>query len=236
MTEVEWLACEDPHRLLEFLGSKVSERKRRLLAVACCRRIWHLLQDEWARRAVDLADLFADDRVGQKELDQACAKAWQLAAQNIVLDVGEDDGSLFGAGIVDPAYAAAALAAESAPGNVFVNAASAAARVAVATAEAASKEDAYAVEFRCQAALIRDIFGDPFRPVQSDPLWLEGYGGLIPQLARAIYEERRFEAMPSMAGALRDVGCANEEILAHCYSPTAHVRGCWLLDEILGRR
>jgi hypothetical protein len=236
VTEVEWLACEDPHRMLDFLGSRVSKRKRRLLAVACCRRICHLLEDEWTRRAVETAELFADDLAGKKELDQACAKAWNLAAQNIVVDVGEDDGSLFAAGRVNPAYAAAALAAEKVPGNVFVNTALAAAQVAMATGEFQSKKDACAVEYRCQAALIRDMFGNPFRPVQFNPAWLESYDCLLTKLAEAIYQERRFDGLPNLGEALRDAGCQNEEILGHCHPRGEHVRGCWLLDEILGKK
>ncbi len=236
MTEAEWLACEDPHFMVEFLGGKVSERKRRLLAVACCRRIWQLLPDGWTRRAVELAELFADDLADQKALDQACAKAWKLAAQNIVVDAGEDDGSLFGSGKVDPAYAAAALAAERVSGNVFVNVASAVAQVAVSTGEARSKEDAYAAEYKCQAALIREMFANPFRPVQFDRAYLEGYSPLVPQLAQAIYREHRFDALPSLGETLKEAGCQNEQILGHCYKRGEHVRGCWLLDEILGKR
>ena len=61
MTEAEWLACTDPTPLLEFLGEsgRASERKLRLFAVACCLRVWHLLQDERSQRAVAVLELSA---------------------------------------------------------------------------------------------------------------------------------------------------------------------------------
>jgi hypothetical protein len=60
VTEVEWLACTGPDKMLEFLTGKASKRKLRLFGAACCRHIWHLLPDERSRRAVEIAELYAD--------------------------------------------------------------------------------------------------------------------------------------------------------------------------------
>ena len=80
-------------------------------------------------------------------------------------------------------------------------------------------------------SLVRDIFGNPFRPVTIDPRWLTS---TVVDLASAIYEERAFDRMPILADALMDAGCDNEEIIAHCRSEGPHVRGCWVVDLLRG--
>jgi hypothetical protein len=69
MTEAEWLAATDPTPMLQFLTGKASDRKLRLIAVACCRRIWHLLTNERSRRAVDATELCADGLLSAGELE-----------------------------------------------------------------------------------------------------------------------------------------------------------------------
>src|SRR5262249_51841547 len=71
MTEAEWLACASPVPMLEFIRGKTSERKLRLFACGCCRRIWHLLAKEGSREAVAAAERFADGLCGEGELDAA---------------------------------------------------------------------------------------------------------------------------------------------------------------------
>jgi hypothetical protein len=55
MTEQEWLACTNSQPMLEFLRGKASERKLRLFACACCRRVWKLLSDKYSRKALKIA-------------------------------------------------------------------------------------------------------------------------------------------------------------------------------------
>ena len=91
---------------------------------------------------------------------------------------------------------------------------------------------AHADEFAAQAALLRDIFGNPFRPASCDPSWLTP---AVVALATAIYRDRAFDRMPSLADALQDAGCDVANILTHCRSDEPHVRGCWVTDLLLGR-
>jgi hypothetical protein len=81
--------------------------------------------------------------------------------------------------------------------------------------------------------LIRDIFGNPFRPVAFDPNWRTS---TAVALATQMYESRDFAAMPILADALQDAGCDNTNILDHCRdAAVTHVRGCWVVDLVLGK-
>ena len=80
--------------------------------------------------------------------------------------------------------------------------------------------------------ILRDIFGNPFRPVAFAPEWRTGTAA---SLARGMYESRDFSAMPILADALQDAGCDSDDILNHCRDASAtHVRGCWVVDLVLG--
>jgi hypothetical protein len=93
--------------------------------------------------------------------------------------------------------------------------------------------------------MLRDIFGNPFRggiygnpfrsfpPLPNDVLaWNDS---TVPRLAQAIYDDRTFDRLPLLADALLDAGCADEELIRHCRSEGPHVRGCWPVDQILGK-
>jgi hypothetical protein len=60
--------------------------------------------------------------------------------------------------------------------------------------------------------------------------------GTVPQIAQAIYTDRAFDRLPVLADALEDAGCADASILDHCRQPGEHVRGCWVLDLLLGKK
>jgi hypothetical protein len=87
-----------------------------------------------------------------------------------------------------------------------------------------------------QAVLLRDIIGDPFRPVTVNPAWLTWHGGLLVSMARQMYDSRDLSDMPILADALEEAGCTNQEMLSHCRQQGAvHVRGCCLIDLLLNK-
>jgi hypothetical protein len=80
--------------------------------------------------------------------------------------------------------------------------------------------------------LIRDVIGYPCRPVALDAAWQTP---AAVALAQTIYDERRFSDLPILADALEEASCDNADLLAHCRGPGPHVRGCWVVDLILGK-
>jgi hypothetical protein len=198
MDEQQWLSSSSPQEMLDFLrdGGKAAERKLRLFAIACSRRLWAQLEDI-ARAAMDVAQAYADGQAGPEELRAArlaCRSAGQSAAW----------------------YAAAS--------SPFV-----AARNAALSAQAGSAP----AECAIQADLLRDIFGpSPVRSVIIYPDWLTPK---VVDLARSLLEQNDFSTarMRILANALLDTDCT-AELLRHCRS-AGHVRGCWLVDGLLGK-
>lgn len=83
------------------------------------------------------------------------------------------------------------------------------------------------------ADVVRDVVGNPFRTASADCSWLTS---TVVALARQMYGSRDFSAMPILADALMDAGCDNYDILNHCRQPGEHVRGCWVVDLLTGRK
>jgi hypothetical protein len=84
---------------------------------------------------------------------------------------------------------------------------------------------------RRQACLLRCLVGNPYRRARINPRWLTS---TVVALAEGIYVDRAFDRLPILADALQDAGCDSADILAHCRSDGPHVRGCWVVDLILG--
>jgi hypothetical protein len=219
MTEAEWLECTDPTPMLEFLRRKASDRKLRLFAVACCRRGRHLMTDTRNRRAVEVTEQYADGFASDDELSDAItsgvcwAPVLYAARANAKLAVwftarGE-------------AYDAFPASARDAPWTQAKEEVWNSARIAA---------------WLAQARLLREIFGNPFRPVTLNPLWFVWNDGTIPTLAQGIYDDRAFDRLPVLADALEEAGCNDAEILTHCRSEGEHTRGCWVVDLILGKQ
>ncbi len=222
--------------MLEFLQERASERKLRLFSCACGRSVWQWLADR-SRTALEAAEHYADrsaflvehniarenslrameDASGDSESGELGHTKWHAA--DAVVHCTELP--LCWTSARDASQAARQAESchlfESDPVNDGID---------------VPYPEPEAVDGAAHTALLRDIFGDPYRPVTIDPRWLTS---TVVDLATAIYDERAFARMPVLADALMDAGCNNEELIAHCRSADPHVRGCWVVDLLLGK-
>jgi len=227
MTEAEWVACTDPKLMLEFVRGKASDRKLRLFAVACCRRVWHVLTDGRSRQAIELAERSADVAIAVHVLDAASGAA-EEAFQEAITDY-DDSLREDNPGVTSFQYAAACSAASYASNTPVVRD-----QDILVVVNATSDAVPDPITERClQAHLLRDLLSNPFRHTTLDPPWQTS---TVVALARGIYEERAFDRMPILADALQDAGCENVDILEHCRGPGPHVLGCWVVDSILDKK
>jgi hypothetical protein len=246
MTEAEWLACTNPQPMLEFLRRKASDRKVRLFAVACCRRVWSSLEHEEFRDAVRKAELFADDLVDRDEMLQAYEKARAIFAKLH----GKDNGpgaALTASGFPSPPKSFLQRVADALDdpwwedefdkGDPLAPAIVTARHAARAAADLQGERhvlDAPATiaEHREQTVLVRCLFGNPFR---LRPVYAAGLTRKVRALADTIYAERAFDRMPLLAAALEASGCTDADLIEHCRSGRDHARGCWVVDLLLGK-
>jgi hypothetical protein len=80
---------------------------------------------------------------------------------------------------------------------------------------------------------VRDVFGNPFRPVKPGASWLQWHDRIVPKMAQAIYDDSAFDRLPILADALEEAGCTDHAVLDHCRQPGEHARGCWVIDLLL---
>ncbi len=214
-------------RMLRFLGEKASDRKKNLFAAACFRRIWQLLPDQPSREAVGVLEHYADGQTTADALAAARVRAWASA-----MAVPSPTGNR------TPASLAAVAVSRDNLRDMVMDAAEATAWVKVGTPEATS-----APEEKAQCDLIRDIFGNAFgEPPLVAPSLLKNNHSIILKLAQAAYEERSLpdgrldkERLAVLADALEAAG-ADAALVSHLReSGGVHVRGCYLVDCLLGK-
>jgi hypothetical protein len=229
MTEAEWMACTDPSKMLEFLRGEASERKLRLFACACCRRFWHLVEDERSRRAVEVSERYADGLATRRKVASARRelKADYRNKHRAAVAKAVSEQTAFGWAFGwDMAHYTLRAKASDAASLAIVGFAVACRKGLVSD----SRLEYYLV------VLLHDFFGPlPFRCTTLDHAWLAWQGGTIPKLAQAIYEDRAFDRLPLLADALEEAGCHEPDMLTHCRQPGEHRRGCWLVDLVLGK-
>jgi hypothetical protein len=230
-TPEEWQDSSDPTAMLYCLWGKSNSRQLRLFAVACCQRNASLITDDLALEALTVAKAYAEGRTNEAGLAaaEAAAAAWLTAA--------------FHASPYDPVshHAEAMVRQTMVPQMTIHNAddvaTDAAIAVAFATRDQNGGDAARMRECQAQSTFLRDIFGNPFRPVEVAEAWLRWNDGAAPKIARTIYDERAFDRLPLLADALEEAGCDDLDVLTHCRGATHTfaVVGSWISCRVKRR-
>jgi hypothetical protein len=183
-----------------------------------------LISDNRSCRAIDAAEAWADGIITTAQL-----KAVQLQAEAACDEYTSAPQARFGDATSNALSATVAVAR---PNKAWVWTVANLMRAASSPAPEYNRDALIQAEL-VQVQFLRDIFNNPFRRIQAPRIWK---GDTVTHLAHDIYENRTFAGLPILADALEEAGCDNNDILSHCRSGGVHVRGCWVVDLILGRR
>jgi hypothetical protein len=223
MTEQEWLTASRATRMLFHLRGNASRRKVLLFNCACCYKVQQSLDSD-DREAVLLAEASAESPESIAAFSQRydAERRAVLALGNFLNEsVSEELAHAL------TTQTTLRLRLDGGQGHGIGS-------LAFATEKLADNM------VQQQIALVRDIFGNPFRPVTLSPAWSTS---TVISLARTIYDARQLpsglfdnQRLGVLADALEDAGCNNADILGHLRGSGEHVRGCWVVDLVLGRK
>jgi len=207
VTEAEWLACADPQKMLAFLRGKASERKLRLFAAACCRRSWPLLTDARSRKAVEVAERYADGMVNERGLRFAfscAADAFAYAASAHTADAQAAAGAANAARPEAGYYARYVTPRKEHPGPL---------------------RDLFGpLPFR--PVTVSPGWQAPQVVAQAQAAYDER------ELPAGTLDPTRLAVL---ADALEEAGCTDQTVLEHLRGAGPHARGCWAVDLLLGK-
>ena len=248
MTEAEWRACNEPFALLDYLKSWSADRKRILFGCACLRASPYRFSPEMQaaiREAEHRADAgpYKPMHITSRSLPEpaelnenaALVSAWLFEVSTA--EYAAFHGAMAMTGVGEPdAVPVPECAAQCARLLRCV--------MPYPRSESAPKPRGWLAT--AGKGMLNLFAGSPARPIErrkptsapplpvpeADPSWLTS---TVLALAGGIYEERAFDRLPILADALMDAGCANDDVLNHCRSDGPHVRGCWVVDLILGK-
>jgi hypothetical protein len=227
--EATWHKSTQLFELFAYLRERLSDRKRRLFALACCRRFAHLLDDPRSRHGLNVAERYAEGLADERERLLAEEDAFEAHLQ-----------------MRESRLDAFAQVVWSRQAELLTHSAALTLTLGIFYAEDAADYSRWSLaaagrgwrteqdEEAVQCRLLRDVAGPPFRPVTVEPAWRVYNDGAASQMARWIHEQRDFDSLPILGDALEEAGCADEVILEHCRGGGEHVRGCWVVDLVLG--
>lgn len=211
MTETEWLRSDAPFLMLQFLRVQPRSRKCLLLTAACARRLWEKLSKQ-SRDWFELMEVAAEGKTGIAGLSEN-----ESSASNDLLILDRSETRPFAPrgkfrALFDICRGQWQIPSTWEQGNLD-----------------------WVAERAGQAVLVRDVFGIPFRLSNCFPRWRSLNALSTVTLARSIYYDRAYDRLPILADLLEEAGCSDADILDHCRGPGPHVRGCWVVDLILGK-
>jgi hypothetical protein len=230
VTEAEWLACTDPDPLVRAVVDMVSERRLRLFVCACVRRLLDLDAAPECRRAVEVAERFADGLASEQELQAADLALLRYVQADPLVGRAPDTFHAY--------QSLAYFSARDATHPRASHAATVAANLTLPfglPGPSASVRGDHGKRKAVVLEVLWEVLGNPFRRIQVPPAWLQANEATALRLAESIWAEQDFERLPILGDALEDAGCSNRAILEHCRRPGGHVRGCWVLDLLLAK-
>jgi hypothetical protein len=203
------------------------DRKRLLLVAHLLRQVADQFTNPVYLAAIEAGEKCADGLITEKEMWEARERAYEVFDTTPLPNKAEYDAAN---------SAQRYIYSQDETAEMVVQAAgSRAARLAGGKGPQADNAR-HAVEKEMEALsrrLINEVHGNPFRPVAFDPAWCTS---TAVALAKQMYESRDFCAMAILADALQDVGCDSDDVLGHCRdAKQVHVRGCWVVDLVLGK-
>ena len=219
MTDSEWLASQDDLAMLEVVRPHANERKVRLIAVACCRHLRLMLNDQVATGAIDEAIAAAEryaEGLGTKASLMRVRQAVRTVRHVLPVVVG------VASPIPNALWLTEVAASENAYGSVIEEINRLAGMGLIGVQERPLTCD-----------LIRCVFGPPSRPNSINQAWCTSD---VLLLARSIDDRPSFEVMGMLAHVLIAAGFDDDRVLSHCRTQANHVRGCWVVDAVLGKQ
>jgi hypothetical protein len=242
MTEAEWLKGPAIWEMLEVVRGAGQGRKLRLFACACCRRVWSHLTDKRSRTAVNALESESDDPHSSFVLDsEASLRAAMAASHAAAAAVASENDPDLASRHATRAVLRVAEGVTIIPAVTSLSKAISAAGRVVEKAEGRCCGPAVSAvdggELMAQSDLLLDIFGNPFH---LSTLSTAHRTPTVVSLARAAYDERHLpsgelerDRLAVLADALEKAG-SPAELTDHLRAPGPHVRGCHVVDLILG--
>ena len=220
MTERVWLTAKNMSVLMGCDHIRHRERKLRLFACACAMNLTPWMTHPKACQAIERSYQFADGKLTRQTLAKWYRTLNELRQGVALADEERDPAAI--------AHWAARFTCLDSGDSPHANA-----WLTLVSYPAAFDLDFIDSMRQWGPKALRDIFANPFRPVEFDPAWRTS---TAVALAKGMYGSRDFSPMPILADALQDAGCDSDDILAHCRdAKPAHVRGCWVIDLVLGK-